>query len=190
MYNIPNNTSNHLRLHLNEGTDYQNFEDDELVCYNTDNKLITHVYTIIADYCGVDKDNILVNYGSSECLRLIFHCISYREKNITALVIEPTYEYTLKLMKMFDININSTTINDLSEKITQTKQNGTTIVYLDMPNNPYGYIFEQATVCELLDNNKDVLFIIDEAYIEFSDMASSVKLIDRYKNLIIVRTFG
>ena len=48
----------------------------------------------------------------------------------------------------------------------------------------------QATVCELLDNNKEVLFIIDEAYIEFSDMISSVKLITQYKNLIITRTFS
>lgn len=190
MYNIPHNDPNNLRLHLNEGTYYEEIESDELIYYNSDSNLLNKTYTMIAEYCDVDKDNIFVNYGSSECLRLIFHCIGYGKKNITSIVLEPTYEYTLKLMAMFDINITSTTINDLSEKITQTKQNGATIVYLDMPNNPYGYIFEPEQVNSLLENNKDVLFIIDEAYIEFSDIVSSVKLIDQYKNLIIVRTFS
>lgn len=63
------------------------------------------------------------------------------------------------------------------------------IVYICNPNNPTGGILSVQIIEELLNNHKTTLFIIDEAYYEFSGL-TVVKLVPTYNNLIVTRTFS
>ena len=56
------------------------------------------------------------------------------------------------------------------------------------PNNPTGTILSADEIEKIL-NETDAKILVDETYIEFTDMStySSTKLIDSYKNLAVVR---
>ena len=44
----------------------------------------------------------------------------------------------------------------------------TKIIYFSNPNNPMSFYTEKIELERCLDSNKDILFICDEAYFEFS----------------------
>jgi histidinol-phosphate aminotransferase len=64
------------------------------------------------------------------------------------------------------------------------------VVYLCSPNNPTGHTLDQNALSVALTKNSDTLFIVDEAYIEFSPTADVSRLIRDFENLIITRTFS
>lgn len=61
------------------------------------------------------------------------------------------------------------------------------------PNNPTGTAAGLAEITEMLDAvPQNVLFVLDEAYIDFADnpAESGMKLLDKYPNLMVCRTFS
>ena len=57
------------------------------------------------------------------------------------------------------------------------------------PNAPTGALLELETVRDILDHNRDVLVIVDEAYIDFGG-ESARSLIPEYDNLLVVQTYS
>lgn len=61
------------------------------------------------------------------------------------------------------------------------------------PNNPTGTAASLGEITEMLDAvPQNVLFVLDEAYIDFADdpAESGMKLLDKYPNLMVCRTFS
>ena len=57
------------------------------------------------------------------------------------------------------------------------------------PNAPTGVRMPLDMVEEIVKNNRDVVVIVDEAYIDFGG-TSALPLIDKYDNLLVVQTFS
>ena len=57
------------------------------------------------------------------------------------------------------------------------------------PNAPTGVLMPLDKVEEIVAANRDVVVIVDEAYIDFAGR-SALELIDKYENLIVVQTFS
>jgi alanine-synthesizing transaminase len=74
---------------------------------------------------------------------------------------------------------------DLRKKITPR----TKAIVVINPNNPTGKIIEPEVIKELLKLHPNKLFIIDEAYYEFSEK-TCVGLTNDYDNIIVTRTFS
>ena len=63
------------------------------------------------------------------------------------------------------------------------------VIFICNPNNPDGTIFSKGELETFFKAKPNTTFVIDEAYIEFTNKAESVStLIDTYTNLIIVRS--
>lgn len=62
------------------------------------------------------------------------------------------------------------------------------MVFLTSPNNPDGSMISEEELLAILA--LPVLVVLDEAYIEFSTEASRVKWVQRYNNLVVLRTFS
>jgi histidinol-phosphate aminotransferase len=65
----------------------------------------------------------------------------------------------------------------------------TAMVFLCSPNNPTGNSLDLKVMKELL-NALHTLVVVDEAYIDFSQQESMISMIDRYPNLLVVRTLS
>ena len=57
------------------------------------------------------------------------------------------------------------------------------------PNAPTGVEMPFEEIKEILEHNRDVIVIVDEAYVDFGAQ-SAVSLIDSYDNLLVVQTFS
>ena len=67
----------------------------------------------------------------------------------------------------------------------------TRLVFICSPNNPTGTLVSRAALIDLLERRGELsAIVVDEAYIEFSGEASTVELLDRYPNLVVLRTLS
>lgn len=57
------------------------------------------------------------------------------------------------------------------------------------PNAPTGVLMETGAIEEIIRANRDVIVVVDEAYIDFGGN-SLLPLIEKYDNLIVVQTFS
>jgi histidinol-phosphate aminotransferase len=143
----------------------------------------------IAKYVGLEKENIIVGNGSDEVLDLAVKM--FLGKGEEAIVPIPTFSMYHSLVKIysgkpvyvpFDSNFDYD-IDGIVEKISEK----TKLVFICSPNNPSGTIIPEEGLLGILE--KDVVVVLDEAYVEFSD-ASNVDKVKEYENLIVTRTFS
>jgi len=64
------------------------------------------------------------------------------------------------------------------------------LCYLVNPSMPIGHTLKHEYIRQLLITFPNTVFIIDEAYIEFSNNQSIAYMIEEFNNLIVVRTFS
>jgi histidinol-phosphate aminotransferase len=75
----------------------------------------------------------------------------------------------------------------LDKRILESEIEGPTLIFLDNPNNPTGKMVLSPGEIESLLRNEDLLFILDEAYYEFSKVTCS-RLVENCPNLLVTRT--
>ena len=143
----------------------------------------------IAEFHNISSDHVFVGVGSDDVLgmafmtffnsdkKILFPDISYSFYPVWAEMLKIPYE-TCPLDDNFRINIED-----------YFKENGGVVIA--NPNAPTGILLEKDDVVKIIENNKDSIVIIDEAYIDFAKEGSSViDLVDDYDNLLVVRTFS
>lgn len=148
----------------------------------------------LSSYLNISDANILTFPGSDVGLETL--CRAYLDHDDTAIAICPTYEnffvyVTQCSAKLEKINLEPPFIFDIElidQKIRSTVS--PKIVYIVSPNNPCGYYVEQGLISSLAERYQKTLFVIDEAYIEFSDSESCVNLISDLPNIVVARTFS
>lgn len=139
----------------------------------------------LAEYVGVDKENILCGNGSDELLDLILKAFKGPVVAST-----PSFAYYPIAAKGFgekfiEIQLEADfTFN--AEKFIEGAQDAR-IAFLCSPNNPTGMGISDMDVAKVLGT--DMLVVVDEAYAEFAK-ADRTKLIKDYDNLIVLRTLS
>ena len=63
------------------------------------------------------------------------------------------------------------------------------MVYICSPNNPTGNLIDKDFLIKIINNFKDTIFLIDEAYFEFSNVTISDHVL-KFENLLVSRTFS
>lgn len=143
----------------------------------------------LSGYTNIQKKNLLLYSGSDEALSNIFDTFVDESKSV--LIFSPTYSQVIPFIlkntnKMITSEINNPFKN---HEYNFDDINKADLIYIVNPNNPTGKVIENHQIQELLKTYPDKLFVLDEAYYEFSEI-TSVELISKYKNLIITRTFS
>jgi histidinol-phosphate aminotransferase len=150
------------------------------------------VKVVLAKQRNVNPNQILLGNGSDEVLDLIFR--AFCEPKVDNIIsLPPTYG-------MYGVlaNINAVENREVLltkdfqpqvEKIIETVDENTKIIFLCSPNNPTANSFSNESVVKLLENFKG-LIVIDEAYIDFSDKESWLAKINEYPNLVITQTLS
>lgn len=152
----------------------------------------TRLLRAIADYCEIDSDYVQYFPSSDsahECIAKVFLNV-----NDHVLMLSPTYD-NFRLVCEVSGAIVKHCLYDEEHKFNFSVLNESILshspklVYLCNPNNPTGTFIEPCDIKELLVFHPSVLFIIDEAYFEFSKK-SAVSLVSNNNNIIITRTFS
>ena len=168
-------------------------QDGEMLAWYPD-YLALELTKKIADFCSVTVNNVLVFPGSDVALETI--CRAYLAETDVVITVAPTYDNFsvfvaqtgAALQKIEVIPPKEVTAALISDQIKLNQH--AKLVYLVNPNNPFGYLIPQDVIESLLTNYPNVLFVVDEAYIEFSAADSVATLVLDYDNLVISRTFS
>ena len=139
----------------------------------------------IADYYGVNSDNVLVTNGSDESLAFAFRAYGYKGVCFA----DVTYGFYRVLADFYDcpkeiIKLNS----DFTINYEEYLNKGKTVVIAN-PNAQTGIALPVADLEKIISSNSDNIVIIDRAYEDFST-ENVIPLVKKYDNLLVVNTFS
>lgn len=159
---------------------------DKLHLYPDPNS--TRLKAAIAKYYGLSAIQVFVGNGSDEVLAHIFQAF-FAGASKPILMPDITYSFYKVYAGLYAVEIQSVELRqDLSINIEDYQQECSGIIFPN-PNAPSGRFLELEKIEKLLQNNKDKLVVIDEAYIDFGG-TSCASLIHKYENLLVVQTFS
>ncbi len=148
----------------------------------------------LSDIHLVNNENLIFGNGSFELISLIAQ--AYLEEGDESIIPIPSFGwYTNVTLQMNAKTVNVPLVShkvDL-EAIFQSITEKTKLIWICNPNNPTGTIIEQQKLLDFIENvREDILIVLDEAYIDFSETEyfDSTKLIFNYNNIILLRTFS
>lgn len=147
----------------------------------------------LSELKNIDNANIFIGNGSDEVIDLAFRifCNPGADK---ALAFSPTYgmydvSASINDVELIKLPLNEAFQIDLNALKPHLKNESIKLIFICSPNNPTGNSIHQKDIEYILQNFKGIV-IIDEAYIDFSESNSLIKLINEYNNLIISQTFS
>lgn len=141
----------------------------------------------ISDYYGVDEEEIFVGVGSDDVLGMIF--LTFFNSGKPVLFPDVTYSFYDVWANLYKIPFKTIPLdNNFRINVDDYKQENGGIVIAN-PNAPTGIELPQDGIEEIIKSNPDSLVIVDEAYIDFGRQ-SALSLVDKYDNVIVVRTFS
>ena len=152
----------------------------------------------IAEYVnqpGITADNIILGNGSIELIYMITEIFS--KTNFKAVVPVPSFtEYEKAALRLGGQTIYVQLPPDFrmdNEKIKKAITPDTKIVSICNPHSPSGRLYLKNEVLDLVEycQKKDVIFSIDENYIEFTDKEQTETMsryVNQYENLFVIRS--
>ncbi|NLJ90402.1 MAG: histidinol-phosphate transaminase [Clostridiales bacterium] len=141
----------------------------------------------IADYQGLDGDQVFVGVGSDDVIALAY--LTFFNSSKPILFPDITYSFYDVWANLFKIPYKQIELdkNLRIRKEDYCIENGGIIIA--NPNAPTSIYEDLDTIRYILDKNQDSIVIIDEAYIDFGGK-SAIELIKDYENLLVIQTFS
>ena len=145
----------------------------------------------ISEIKRVRLEQILLGNGSDEILDMIYR-VFFEPGNDNIIINVPTFGMFEVLSNINDIRCQKVRLKEnfqLDVPGILTKINKRTkAIFICSPNNPTGNLMKKEDILKLLE--LELLVIIDEAYIDFSDAESWLTMLDEFNNLIVTQTFS
>lgn len=141
----------------------------------------------IAKNYGLDSGQVFVGVGSDDVLAMIF--LTFFNSKKPVLFPDITYSFYDVWADMLRIpyEVRALDENFLIKKEDYYGENGGVI--FPNPNAPTGILMELSEIEDIIAHNRDVIVVVDEAYIDFGGV-SALPLIEKYDNLLVVQTFS
>lgn len=151
---------------------------------------------------SLPAQNILIGNGSNELIDLLVRV--YCEPGDQVIVPDKSFiAYSIcsqaARVKVLRTPVDAHLKIDVSALVKNLKSvefSGAKLLFLANPNNPTGTYLNQKDFEDILavvGGRDDILVVVDEAYNEFvraKDYPDTVSYFDRYKNMLVLRTFS
>lgn len=162
------------------------FDSDTLRLYP--DPASTELVCAIAERFGLTNDQVYVGVGSDDVLAISFMTFFNSGKSI--LFPDITYSFYDVWAELFQIPYQCPALDENFDLRLEdyTCSNGGIVIA--NPNAPTGVVQDLDFLRQVIEANRDVIVIIDEAYIDFCSGASALPLIREYDNVVVVQTFS
>ena len=154
-----------------------------------------HPYALreaIAKSIGCEPGSILIGNGSNELTYTLGLCLI--DDNAPIVLPTPMFSLYTSVVRMFggqlvqvppreDLQFD---VDGLCEAVEKHQP---ALTVITTPNNPTGLSMPLADI-ERIVSIATGFVVVDEAYVEFTEEESAYNLMDRYPNIILVRTFS
>lgn len=150
---------------------------------------------VLSTQLGVNKDQIIFGCGSDEIIALIARAFLLPgDQTIMADQTFSVYKSNADIegAESIEVPLKDGT-HDLDGMLAQVNDR-TKMIWICNPNNPTGTIVSEQELIAFLDQVPDhVMVVLDEAYFEYVTDATypdGTKLLSKYSNLVVLRTFS
>ena len=148
---------------------------------------VTALVNELAAFHNVKPEQVFVGVGSDDVLAMCFLTFFNGSKPI--LFPDITYSFYDVWADTFRVPFQTKPLDENFNIRPEDyrEENGGIIV--PNPNAPTGVELGQDAIEDILQHNPDQIVIVDEAYVDFG-ATSALPLLEKYDNLIVVRTFS
>ncbi|MFH1328767.1 MAG: histidinol-phosphate transaminase [Candidatus Bathyarchaeota archaeon] len=144
----------------------------------------------LSKYTGAKPSQIIVTTGADEALDIIAK--TFIDSGTGSLVSAPTYtmfRVVVEVMGGKSMSVlRKDDLTDDVDSILKAVNDKTRVIFLCSPNNPTGNLTQRNAILRILQETKCTI-VVDEAYVEFCG-ETAMDLINKYQNLIVLRTFS
>ena len=175
----------------NSAKDFNRYPDRDAI------ELRSDLAKYLSSTTGVNLsvDQIWAANGSNEIIQTLF--LAFAGAGVNSLGFTPSYSMHENISRSTGTNwiigarLSDFSI-DLSSALKEISTQKPKLVFITTPNNPTGTSTEISDIRRIIEATAQVggLTIIDEAYAEFSEQPSTIKLLSEYLNLVVIRTMS
>lgn len=141
----------------------------------------------IADYYGLEREQVFVGVGSDDVLSMCFMTFFAGKKPI--LFADITYSFYDVWADVYRIPFERVPLREDYTIAAEDYRGENGGIVICNPNAPTGLEAPQSVIETVLKNNPDSVVVVDEAYADFAK-ETSLPLLEKYPNLVIVRTMS
>ena len=163
----------------------KSFDCDSLRLYPDPNSQL--LADALAKRYGLASDQVFLGVGSDDVLAIAFMTFFNSKKPV--LFPDITYSFYDVWAELFQIPYERPALDEHFDLIREDyyKENGGVVIA--NPNAPTGVLQNMDFLRGVIEHNRDVVVIIDEAYADFSE-SSALELTKEYDNVLIVQTYS
>lgn len=154
--------------------------------------------TALAGLYGCRSEQVLVGRGSDEAIDLLVRALC-RPGGDSIVITPPTFGMYAVCARLHGTRVVEVPLVDRADGLgcdfaaiaEATLSTGAKLVFLCSPGNPSGTLLPLTEISALARRLEGrALVVVDEAYIEYADGASAVTLLDRQRNVAVLRTLS
>ncbi len=151
--------------------------------------------TSICNYCGAQKDQLILGNGTSDLIRLTFETLKPKQ----TMIIGPTYSEYARTAKLFGSSVKNYMLKNIDDfeldvnLFPKALNNSIKLLIICNPNNPTGKALTTQEMKLIVNycSKLGIFVMVDETYVEFVkdvDTISAISLVNQYDNLIVLRS--
>lgn len=143
-----------------------------------------------AAYHGILREHVAVSNGAAESLNVIAQ--SFAGKRVVLL--EPSFSEYRRTLMQYGCTIEQVVATSIEqytfdEDVLRDALNDAAACYICNPNNPTGVLTARASIERYVASYPQCTFVIDEAFMDWTDeVESCVSLVSHYNNIIVLRS--
>ncbi len=146
----------------------------------------------LADFYNIDESCIMLTNGSDEGISVV--CNTFIEPGEDwAIISSPCFSMFAQCLRLAGASLKSVSVKpDLSfdlDGINTALNEGAKVALFASPENPTGAMIPAEQIDQWCIDYPDTLFVIDEAYGEFSKTSVLAK-VKEFSNLLVLKTFS
>jgi histidinol-phosphate aminotransferase len=146
----------------------------------------------IAKIKNVNADQIFLGNGSDEAIDLIYRLFCTPGKD-NAVILPPTYGMYEVSAELNEVKLKKVSLTEDfqidTDAVLAAIDTNTKVIWFCSPNNPTANDVDPEAIKTVLEKFKGIV-VVDEAYIDFTDLPSFTTFLDTYPNLVVLQTFS
>ncbi|KQQ57504.1 histidinol-phosphate aminotransferase [Pseudomonas sp. Leaf129] len=139
----------------------------------------------VADYYGVQTNQVFLGNGSDEVLAHIFHGLFQHDQPL--LFPDISYSFYPVYCGLYGIPFEAVPLDDQFQIRAQDYAKPNAGIIFPNPNAPTGCLLPLEAVEQIVQASPDSVVVVDEAYVDFGG-ETAITLVDRYPNLLVTQT--
>ena len=139
----------------------------------------------VADYYGVQTQQVFLGNGSDEVLAHIFHGLFQHDQPL--LFPDISYSFYPVYCGLYGIPFEAVPLDEQFQIRPQDYARPNAGIIFPNPNAPTGCLLPLEAVEQIVKASPDSVVVVDEAYVDFGG-ETAIKLVDRYPNLLVTQT--